>query len=746
MSIKEKTKARLSKQALKELSQEEVIKVLDENRWDDTYLKYNALSAKRDENGFYPLHLDKIAIELAEMQLEKAYLQFDSKKERMKFMLDNGFYKKDLLRNGITLEDIDELYELYREHDIGEKRFYSVYQFIHTQAYKVADKEFNNIDIELPKVRYDDKYIIMEKREDRAIAVSLDSMGDLGLDAVKEDIIQLAERDGHPSTPTYTNGGLKEAGQLTSCFILKYDDTMESIADNNSYTLHLSKMGGGLGYDGTNLRAKGEMVRKADNRTHGVVAVAKMLEQNLRFADQDGKRQGSGAFYLSIWHRDIFDLLDAKKENTDESTRLSDLSIGLIVDDFFMQLMERQEDIYTFYPHTIYKEYGIYLSDINMSEMYYELVNNPRVRKEKHEFEFVKDTLASVASESGYPYFFFKDTVNDAHVFKNAKIYSSNLCTEILQRQDLDIYTDENGKEIREYRGVQCTLESLNVLEIVEKGTFKESMYTAMKHCNGTLRRTNFENIRPVHKAKVESRGIAVGFANFQGLLATKGIPYESDKAIDFARVFFAMMNFYSIEASMELTKVYGKFKDFEDTTYADGTYFDQYLNEDFLPVTDKVKEIFDGVEIPTKEDWAKLKQKVMKYGLANAYRLAIAPTGSISYSMGATQGIMPSTDHIENRKTASSSSAFYHMPNLEPRTYFMYKDAFHVDDFRYLDLVATIQQHIDQGISTTLFITDEYTSSDWWERIMYGWKIGLKTIYYARPKITSFQECQSCQ
>lgn len=119
--------------------------------------------------------------------------------------------------------------------------------------------------------------------------------------------------------------------------------------------------------------------------------------------------------------------------------------------------------------------------------------------------------------------------------------------------------------------------------------------------------------------------------------------------------------------------------------------------------------------------------------------------TGSISYAMGTTAGIAPITQLVENRKTGSSSSAFYPMPNLNPRNYMLYKDAYRVDDFRYLDLVATLQQHIDQGISTTLFITDAYTTADWWERIVYAWKIGIKTLYYARPKISAFSECESC-
>lgn len=742
----QKSKYNLSEELLKSVSGKEIEEIINPEKWSDKYLKYNGLAVERNEFGEYSLHLDKLAIEIAEVQIDKAYLQFPNKQERMKYMIDNGFYKEDLLRHGITLADIDELYATYEKYDVGEQAFYSVYQFLHTQSYKVVDSFVVNYPYELPKVRYDDKYIILETRADRAVAIALDTVSAFGIEQVKKSIEMIALRNAHPSSPTYTNAGIKEAGQQTSCFILKYDDTIDSIADMNSYTLQLSKMGGGLGYDLTNLRAKGEMVKKADNRTHGLIAVAKMLEQNLRFADQDGKRPGSGAVYVSTWHRDMFDLLDAKKENTDENTRLSDLSMGLIVDDFYMTLLENEQDVYTFYPHTIFMEYGIYLSDIDMSKMYYELLENPRVKKEKHDFEFVKETLASVASESGYPYFFFKDTVNEAHVFKTKPIYCSNLCTEIMQRQDLDEYVDENGNEVKEYRGVQCTLTSINVKASIENNNMRDTMFAQTYSANGSLDQAKFGKIRPIQKAVKELRGIAVGYANFQGALADYGIPYESNEAIDFARVYFSAMNFYSLEASNSLVEKYGVFKDFDDTTYADGSYFNLYLTEDFSPTTEKVKEIFKDIKLPTRKDWIKLQRKVQKEGLANAYRLAIAPTGSISYSMGVTQGIMPSTDHIENRKTGASSSAYFPMPNLSPKNYFMYKSAYHVSDYRYLDLVATIQQHIDQAISTTLFITDDYTSAQWFNVILYGWKVGLKSLYYTRPRISSFTECESCQ
>lgn len=846
--------------------------------WTDTYTLHNVKAGQRDVTGKYQLEYDKIAEENLALEQDKATLNFPTRTDKMRFMIDIGYYRKDLLRNGLTLDDVEDLYNEYIKHDIGYSRFYSRLVFIISFAYKITDeslfrtalnrvvnigdrlaiekeltqqggtevtgsvltklgisltdaqiKAINNslklgkqkIDVTtlsdkielskleelqaqindytlelvkmlgfteeevkivdsyvtrqrqglnvrdinklytdemldaiglerkyLPKSRFDEKYILMEDRADRAVVHALDIVGGEGY--TKEDVLNSirhqALRNFQASTPSFSNAGLSKGGEKISCTILKIDDTLDSIRDRVGDTLMLSKMGAGIGIDGSDLRSLGESVGELDNRAHGAVKVAKMIESNVMFADQDGKRQGSAVYNIDVFNRDFLLVLDSKKENVDESMRLSMLSIGLVYRDKFFQLfLDGEEGFYTFAPHTIVKEYGTAFSEINMEEMYEELVANPRVSKEFVTFEYFIQTIGSAVSESGYPYTIYQGSLTREHAFFNEVIAQSNLCTEIAQGLTTD-------------RAIQCNLASLDVLQVMANKSLGEVTKSIARHLNGVMDNSDFSKVPVVQRGMDERRAIGIGTANLQGFFATNGIPYESDEAVDFVRAFYSTLNYYSIYESMDLVRrgVYDKFVGFEDTTYSRGDYFDKYTgNNDYTPQTDKVKSLFEGMFIPTKEDWLQLKADVQKHGLANAYRIAIAPNGTTSYSMGGTAGITPNTQLVESRRTASMGSAMYPMPGLEdPSTYFLYKDAYRVSDFKYFDLVREIQDHVDQGISATIFITDDYTTSDWWSRIVYGWVIGLKTLYYTRPKINGAKQdsevenheaCESC-
>lgn len=817
------------KEATKKTVAETKSKKVTENiirGWNDAYLKYNMNGGKKDLTGRYQIEYDAIAEKMLGQEQDKATLHFDDKTSRMNFMLDNGYYRNDLLRDNVSMDDVEDLYKVYNDNDIGFTRFYSRLVFIISFAFKVTDvslyrlglnkliefekrsvyerelitvenkmitpemiekvgiplteseikaiengfkinndelsvTQLNNLYTDeilevlgltrksLPKSRYDEKYILLEDRADRAIAHALDIVGGkpFTIKDVANSIKQQATREFQASTPSFANAGLANGGEKISCTILKIDDTLPSIRDRIGDVLMLSKKGAGIGISASNVRATGEYVGELDNRAHGAIKLAKMVESNVQYADQNGKRVGSAVYNIDVFNADYKSLLDAKKENVDESVRLTMLSIGLVFRDKFFELyLKGEEGFYTFYPHTIVQEYGISLTDVDMNEMYEELVSNPRIRKDYVTFESFISDIGEAVSESGYPYPLFRDNMSREHIFKDETVNESNLCTEIIQSLTSD-------------RAIQCNLASLDVAQVMTNKSLRIVASTLVRHLNGVMDNTDFSEVPTVQRGMDERRAIGIGTANLQGYFASKGIPYESDIAIDFARVFYSQLNYYSLKESMELVKngTYPKFVGFENTTLADGTYFDKYLVEEFVPTTDKVKEEFEGMEIITSKDWKQLKEDVMKYGVANAYRLAIAPNGTTSYSMGGTAGITPNTQLVESRKTASMGSALYPMPSLEDTsTYFMYKDAYRVDDFKYFDLVSTIQNHIDQGISTTIFITDEYTTADWWTRVVYAWKIGLKTLYYTRPKISGIvgkdgqeienhEECESC-
>ena len=205
------------------------------------------------------------------------------------------------------------------------------------------------------------------------------------------------------------------------------------------------------------------------------------------------------------------------------------------------------------------------------------------------------------------------------------------------------------------------------------------------------------------------------------------------------------MVNFYSLERSMEIARERETvFKDFEKSEYANGKYFDKYLDKNFEPVTDKVKALFEGIHIPTVEDWARLKEDVMKYGVYNAYRMAIAPNQSTSYIMNSTASIMPIVDKVEVREYGDSTT-FYPMPYLNYDNFFYYKSAYDMDQKNILKLISVIQRHVDQGISTILYTKSTDTTRDLSKLYILAHKLGLKSLYYTRTRKSTIEECLSC-
>lgn len=205
------------------------------------------------------------------------------------------------------------------------------------------------------------------------------------------------------------------------------------------------------------------------------------------------------------------------------------------------------------------------------------------------------------------------------------------------------------------------------------------------------------------------------------------------------------MMNYYSIERSMEIAKERQEtYVDFDKSDYASGKYFEKYIQQDIKPEYDNVAALFEGFDIPTAEDWKALAEAVKEHGLYHAYRLAIAPTQSISYVQNATSSVMPIVDQIE-RRTYGNAETFYPMPFLSPETMWYYKSAFNTDQMKLIDLIATIQEHVDQGISTILYVNSEISTRELSRLYVYAHHKGLKSLYYTRNKLLSVEECTSC-
>ena len=206
-------------------------------------------------------------------------------------------------------------------------------------------------------------------------------------------------------------------------------------------------------------------------------------------------------------------------------------------------------------------------------------------------------------------------------------------------------------------------------------------------------------------------------------------------------------------------------FEDFEFSKYADGTYFEKYLTTDYQPKLDKVKELFKNIAIPTQDDWAQLKDDIQRYGLYSKYRMAVAPTGSISYVNGVSASIHPIINRIEERQEKKIGKIYYPAHGLSTDTIPYYTSAYDMDMRKVIDVYAAATEHVDQGLSLTLFVRSEIPEGMYeWKRpgetkqttrdlsILrnYAYNKGIKTIYYVRTftddgDSIGANECESC-
>ncbi|WHX51488.1 class 1b ribonucleoside-diphosphate reductase subunit alpha [Paenibacillus woosongensis] len=651
---------------------------------------------------------------------------FHDLKEKIDYLIEHDYYEAELFAK-YDFADVKKLYEDLYARKFRFPSFMSAFKFYNNYAMKTNDGS---------------KFL--ERYEDR-IAVTALFLGGGDIKKAGEYADVLISQEYQPATPTFLNAGKKRRGELVSCFLLEVDDSMNAIGFAINSALQLSKIGGGVSLNLSKIRAAGEQIKGLDGKASGVLPVMKLFEDAFSYANQLGQRDGSGVVYLNLFHADIHEFLDTKKINSDEKIRIKTLSLGVVAPNKFFELVEQDKDMYLFYPHTVYQEYGVHLDDMDLTAMYDELVNNPKVRKKKIVARDLIIKIAQTQMESGYPYIMYVDNTNEQHALKNiGRVKFSNLCSEIAQLSEVSTINDYNQEDVIQ-RDISCNLGSLNIVNVMKNQRMRETVHLAMDALTEVSDRTELEIVPSVAKANRELHSVGLGAMNLHGFLALNHIPYESKEAIDFARTFFMMLNYYSIERSMMIARERQvTFKDFEQSEYASGAYFKRYEDNDYSPRTDKVKALFAGQHIPTREDWLRLKEDTMKHGLYHAYRLAIAPTGSISYLQSSTASIAPITQRIEEREYGDSKT-IYPMPFLNESNYFYYKEAYDMDMFNLIDLVAEVQVHIDQAISTILYVKDNLTTRDLAKYYIYAQKKGLKTLYYTRTRKRTIEECISC-
>nr|WP_243736060.1 ribonucleotide reductase N-terminal alpha domain-containing protein [Leucobacter luti] len=402
------------------------------------YHSLNAMLNLYDTDGKIQFDKDRESARQYFLQhVNQNMVYFHSFEERMRYLLDNDYYERELTEQYSTkfIEQLtDEAYAL----KFRFPAFLGAFKFFTSYALKTFDGK-----------RY------LERFEDRVVMVSLGlAQGDQEL--ARGFMREMISGRFQPATPTFLNMGKAQRGELVSCFLLRVEDNMESISRGINSSLQLSKRGGGVALSLSNIREAGAPIKKIENQSSGIIPVMKLLEDSFSYANQLGARQGAGAVYLSAHHPDIMKFLDTKRENADEKIRIKTLSLGVVVPDITFELAKKNEDMYLFSPYDVERVYGVPFGDLSVTEHYYDMVNDSRISKTKISARHFFQTVAELQFESGYPYIVFEDTVNKANPIKG-RINMSNLCVS----GDTRLLTDSGYQAARDLYESQSKFQAI---------------------------------------------------------------------------------------------------------------------------------------------------------------------------------------------------------------------------------------------------------------------------------------------
>jgi ribonucleoside-diphosphate reductase alpha chain len=666
------------------------------------------------------LDLDFAAAKIyIEKNVEPNYLNFKTVEERFEYLITNNYYEADLISQ-YKMRDIKLLTDYANGFNHQFKSFMGALKFFNTYALKTFDGK---------------KYL--ETYTERVIMNAL-LLGEGSIQKAKIILKQIILNRYQPATPTFLNAGKKQRGEFVSCYLLRVEDNMESIARVVGESLQLSKMGGGVSLCLTNIREVGSPIKNIEGQSSGVIPIMKILEDSFSYSNQLGQRQGAGAVYLNVHHPDIISFLDTKRENADEKIRIKSLSLGIIIPDITFELAKENREMALFSPYDVKKFYGKPLSDISITEEYENLIANEKIKKTYISARKLFQTISELHFESGYPFILFDDNVNNRNAHPE-RIVMSNLCSEIVQPSTASEFERNlNFKTIG--KDICCNLGSLNIAKAMESGSeFTELIASSIRSLNHISRICDLSATPSIENGNHNNHAIGLGAMNLHGFLATNHIYYNSPEAVEFTNVFFYCVAFEAFKASMQLAKEFGRFSGFEKTSFADGSYFQKYTTCEeakFQPESTTIKAIFTQyqIKVPTQRDWINLVEEIKTNGIANSHLMAIAPTGSISYLSSCTPSLQPIVSPVEVRKEGKIGRVYvpaYQISFDNMQYYAM--DAYEIGPKAIIDIAAAAQTHIDQAISLTLFFKDDATSRDLNKAYIYAYKMGCSSIYYVR-------------
>lgn len=660
----------------------------------------------------------------------------------------------------------DYLFDYFGYKTLEKSYLYRIKIYDNFSKFKNDDKtddKGNKIDPEKELKEMKMKGIIIERPQHLLMRVAI-SLNMKNIEEVFQTYELLSNKQMIFGSPTLFNAGTQYQ-QLSSCFLLDMDDSIEGITDVLKDSAFISKRAGGIGINISNIRAKGSLIRGTNGVSNGIVNLAKVINDLARFIDQGGRRNGAVALYIEPWHADIFDFCELKLDKGAEEMRARDIFLALWVPDLFMKRTQENGDWCLMCPDEckgLTKTYG---EEFERLYLKYEKEGKYKKKIKAQELWF---HILSCQCETGVPYMLYKDNVNRQSNQKNLGIIkSSNLCSEIVE------FTDTNEIAV-------CNLGSICLPSFIEtvvsdevnsqlnnkliKNKKKIFNFEKLKNVASIMAR-NLNNVidinqYPVIKAKISNskhRPIGIGVQGLADVFCLLEINFESEEARTLNKLIFETIYFGALEMSNILAQKYGPYETFK---YGEGSPFSKGqlqfhlwgLNENDL----LTKNMYD---------WKGLIQKIIKYGTRNSLLTTVMPTASTSQIMGFNESIEPFTTNLFTRTTAAGEFKIinkYLIEKLIERNIWtqhvkdqmvhdngsiqkikeipeeircMFKTAFEMKTKTIMQQSIDRGPFIDQSQSLNLFFEkpsfDRLTSSHF-----YAWKNKLKTgLYYLRTK-----------
>ena len=552
------------------------------------------------------------------------------------------------------------------------------------------------------------------------------------------------------ATPTLFNSGTCHP-QLSSCYLSTVEDDLSHIFKVIGDNASLSKWAGGLGNDWTNIRATGAHIDGTNGKSQGVIPFLKIVSDTALAVNQGGKRKGAVCSYMEVWHYDIQEFVDLRKNTGDERRRTHDMHTAAWVPDLFMQRVKENKTWMLFSPDEVPELHHIYSAEFDAKYEYYEKqaeAGNIKLFKEIQAVDLWRKML-SMLFETGHPWITYKDPSNvrspQGHV---GTVHNSNLCTEIL----LNTSKDETAV---------CNLGSVNLskhtkADGLDEQMIKKTVKTAIRMLDNVID-INFYPIPEAKNSNTKHRPIGLGVMGFQEALYIQKMSYESAEAIEFADSSTEMISYYAIEGSSDLAKERSPYSSYEGSKWHQGK----------LPIdtlADLVAYRGKNIEVDqsTRMDWNTLRAKVKEQGMRNSNVMAIAPTATISNISGCTQSIEPTYRNLYVKSNLSGDftivnkfliddlkalniwddqmiddlkyydGSLLEIERIPENVKDIYKTAFEIDIECLVEANSRRQKWIDMGISMNLYI-DQPSGKKLNEMYMNTWMKGLKTTYYLR-------------